>query len=93
MDTDNNIIDAMTANILPIKTKYEKQATAIKSYLARRYNTDEEWRNMVNKRRAFNQSLKYNTDPEYRENLLEKRRQLKQAKQIEKYKTDTIALV
>jgi hypothetical protein len=84
MDADNNIIDPMTISPV-IKTKYEKQASAIKSYLARRYNNDEEWRNMVNKRRAFNQSLKYNTDPEYREKLLEKRRELKRIKRIEKY--------
>jgi hypothetical protein len=40
---------------------------------------------MINKRRALNKLIKYNTDPEYRENLLEKRRQLKQAKRNEKY--------
>jgi hypothetical protein len=85
MNTNNIIINPITEPV--IKTKYEKQATAIKSYLARRYNNDDEWRNMVNKRRAFNQSLKYNTDPEYRANLLEKRRQLKQAKRNDKYKS------
>lgn len=93
MSVDNNIIDPMTTSLPPIKTKYEKQATAIKSYLARRYNTDEEWRNMVNKRRAFNQSLKYNTDPEYREKLLEKRRELKRLKRIDKYKAVEAPLI
>ena len=83
MNTDNNTTypDATPT----IKTNYQKQSTAIKSYLARRYNNDEEWRNMINKRRALNKLIKYNTDPEYRENLLEKRRQLKQAKRNEKY--------
>jgi hypothetical protein len=38
---------------------------------------------MVNKRRAFNQSLKYNTDPEYREKILQRRRELKQIKRDE----------
>jgi hypothetical protein len=83
MDTDNNIIDPMTANIPLIKTNYEKKATAIKAYLARRYNTDAEWRDMINKRRAFNQSLKYNSDPEHRVNILQRRRELKQIKRDE----------
>ena len=81
MDTDNNIIDPPIADI--IKTRYEKKATAIKAYLARRYNTDAEWRNMVNKQRAVNQSLKYNSDPVYREKILQRRRELKQIKRDE----------
>ena len=80
MDTDNNIIDPMTMDIT--KTNYEKKATAIKTYLAKRYNTDEEWRDMVNKRRTVNQSIKYNNDPIYRERILQRRRELKQLKAI-----------
>ena len=81
MDTDNNIIDPPIVDI--IKTRYEKKAKFIKAYLARRYNTDAEWRNMVNKQRAVNQSLKYNSDPVYREKILQRRRELKQIKRDE----------
>lgn len=81
MDTGNNIIDPSITDFT--KTRYEKKATAIKAYLARRYNTDAEWRNMVNKQRAVNQSLKYNSDPIYREKILQRRRELKQIKRDE----------
>jgi hypothetical protein len=56
------------------KSSYERKAKYIKKYLAKKYNTDEDYKNAVNCRRVANQFIKYNTDEEYRNKILEKRR-------------------
>jgi len=54
------------------KRSYEKQSDNIKKYLKKRYETDEEYRNKVNKKKGEKCKILYNTDEEYRRKHLEK---------------------
>jgi len=54
------------------KRSYEKQSENIKKYLKKRYETDEEYRNKVNKKKGEKCKILYNTDEEYRKKHLEK---------------------
>jgi len=54
------------------KLTYEKQSENIKKYLKKRYETDEEYRNKVNKKKSEKCKILYNTDEEYRQKHLAK---------------------
>lgn len=84
MDTDTETDTIHPENIVSNLKSYERNGVYIKSYLARKYNSDSEWREKVNKQRAINQRTKYQTDPVYREGVLQKRKQQYITKQLEK---------
>ena len=65
------------------KRSYERQSENIKRYLKKRYETDEEYRNKVNKKKSEKSKILYNTDEEYRKRHLAKMKEYNSRKKNE----------